>query len=172
MKALKTVLEPVKRFTASYIDEVAVYTNSWSMHLKMLTKFLQVIKQSGITFNLKKCQFALPEIKFIGHIIGSGRHCLDPSKASVIHEMKRPITKKDLRKTLGFLAHFHAYIPNYAAVSKVLTDLTCKSVSNKIPWNDIHQQAFEKLKQLLYEAVNNPLYIVDFNLPFNVSVDE
>ena len=104
VKALQKVLEPVKRFTASYIDEVAVYTNSWATHMKVLDKFLQVIRQSGITFNFKKCQFALPEIKFVGHIIGSGRHCLDPSKASVVHDMKRPITK--IYEKVGFLAHF------------------------------------------------------------------
>jgi hypothetical protein len=104
-----------------------VYTNSWATHIKVLDKFLQTIQQSGITFNLKKCQFALLEIKFVGRIIGSGRHCLDPSKASVVHETKRPITKKDLRKTSGFLAHFQAYNCQYAAVSKCLTDLTCKT---------------------------------------------
>jgi len=85
--------------------------------------------------------------------------------------MKRPINKKDLRKTLGFLAHFQAYIPQYATVSKCLTDLTCKHIPNKLPWTQSHQQAFEKLKILLYEAVNNPLYIIDFSHPFNVSVD-
>jgi hypothetical protein len=53
VKALKQILEPVKRCTASYIDEVAVYTNTWATHMKMLDKFLQVIRQSGITFNFK-----------------------------------------------------------------------------------------------------------------------
>ena len=77
---------------------MAVYANTWATHMKMLDEYLQVIRQSGITFNLKKCQFALPEIKFVGHIIGSGRHCMDAAKASGVHEMKRPITKKDLRK--------------------------------------------------------------------------
>jgi hypothetical protein len=96
---------------------------------------------------------------------------MDAAKASVVHEMKRPITKKDLRKTLGFLAHFQAYIPQYAAVAKCLTDLTCKHISNKLPWTEIHQSAFDKLKLLLCEAVNNPLYIIDFNSSFNVSVD-
>jgi len=85
--------------------------------------------------------------------------------------MQRPITKKDLRKTLGFLAHFQAYIPQYAKVAKCLTDLTCKAVPNKLPWRDEHQQAFDTLKRLLCEAVTNPLYIVDFNSAFNLSVD-
>jgi len=85
--------------------------------------------------------------------------------------MKRPINKKDLRKVLDFLAHFQAYIPQYAAVSKCLADLTCKHIPNKLPWTEIHQQAFDKLKVLLFESVNNPLYIIDVNSAFNVSVD-
>jgi hypothetical protein len=113
----------------------------------------------------------LPEVKFVGHIVGSERHCIDPNKASVIHEMRRPTTKKDLRKCLGFFGHFQNYIPNYAGVAKHLTDLTRKEFPYKLPWSDNHQQAFDILKQLLHEAVVNPLFVVNFNSPFNLSVD-
>ena len=53
--------------------------------MKMLDKFLQVIRQFNITFNSEKCQFAQPEIKFFERIIGSGRHCMDAANASVVH---------------------------------------------------------------------------------------
>jgi hypothetical protein len=52
-----------------------------------------------------------------------------------------------------------------------LTDSTRKEFPNKLPWFDNHQQAFDTLKQLLRDAVVNPLLVVDFNSPFNLSVD-
>jgi len=168
---LKRVLETVKESTASYIDDICVYNNTWNDHIKMLDKFFNVMRHSGFTFNLKKCYFARAQIKFVGHIVGSGRHCIDSSKISVIDQMLRPTTKKELRKALGFLAHFQAYIPQYAKVAKCLSDLTRKPIPHKLPWTDGHQKAFDTLKRLLCEAVTNPLYIVDFKSAFNLSVD-
>jgi hypothetical protein len=39
-----------------------------------LRAFLTEIRKSGLTLNLKKCSFAKPEVKFLGHVVGSGRH--------------------------------------------------------------------------------------------------
>jgi len=37
-----------------------------------LRKFLETIKQSGLTHNLKKCKWAQSQVLFWGKIIGSG----------------------------------------------------------------------------------------------------
>ena len=41
--------------------------------------------------NLSK--FAKGSIKYVGHILGSGRHCLDPSKVEAVSELERPVTR-------------------------------------------------------------------------------
>jgi hypothetical protein len=52
-----------------------------------------------------------------------------------------------------------------------LTDLTGKHVPFKIPWEEIHQQAFDQLKIALCEAATKRLYIIDHSKPYHLSVD-
>jgi len=72
---------------------------------------------------------------------------------------------------LGFFSYFREHIPNFSEIAKPLTDLTAKHVAAKIPWGSLQQQAFEKLKCLLCRTTMEPLYIVDFDKPFDLYVD-
>jgi len=56
-----------------------------------------------MTLNLAKCNFAKPELTgfSVGCVIGSGRHAPDSEKVSVVANMKRPTTKKEVRQMLG-----------------------------------------------------------------------
>ena len=62
-----------------------------------------------MTLNLAKCDFAKPELTFVGCVIGSVRHGPDPEKVSVVSSMKRPTTKKEVRQMLGFFSYFRTY---------------------------------------------------------------
>jgi hypothetical protein len=170
-QCLKKVLEPIRHFTASYIDDATVYSDGWAAHIKHLDKFLSEIQKSGFTFNFRKCSFAQPEVKFVGRIVGSGTHRPDPAKVATVKNLKRPETQKEVRQMLGFFAHFATYIPSYAHISKCLTDLTSKRKTNRINWSSEHEQAFVTLKQLLCDACDKPLHVIDFELPFNISTD-
>jgi len=124
-----------------------------------------------LTLNLKKCSFAQHEVKFVGHIIGSGQRRADPDKLSTVNEMKPPENKKQVRQILGFFSFFRDYIPNFAAIAKPLTDLTRKRVPNCIPWGEDHERAFQTLKSQLCEATTKGLKVVDFKRPFTLHVD-
>jgi hypothetical protein len=53
-KALRQVLQPVKDFTASYIDDTAVYSDTWRLHLKHLENFLTAMECSDFTIIITK----------------------------------------------------------------------------------------------------------------------
>ena len=65
---------------------------------------------TGITLNLKKCKWAKNQVRFCGQILESGKRLADPEKVKVIHEMKTPQTKTELRQILGFLSYFREHI--------------------------------------------------------------
>nr|XP_042908232.1 uncharacterized mitochondrial protein AtMg00860-like [Parasteatoda tepidariorum] len=99
--------------------------------------------------NVKKCVFAKTQIKYLGHIIGDGRHEPDPEKLRAIEIIETPKTKN--------------YIQNYAEIAKPLTDLTKKKVPELIPWTDVEELSFQKLKKKLIEAPS--LYTPDPKKP-------
>jgi len=71
-----------------------------------LRAFLTEMRKSCLTLNVKKCSFAKPEVKFIGQVIGSGQHRPDEQKLATITDISRHITKRDVRRVLGFFSYF------------------------------------------------------------------
>jgi RNase H-like domain found in reverse transcriptase len=150
---------------------MVAYSNGWKRHLQHLANYLSVIKNSGMKLKLKKCQLAQYEVKLFGHIVGFGTKRADHDKVAAFHDLKIQETKRQVRQVIRLLSHYRAYIPNFAEIAKPLTDLTAKQVPDHIVWAGLHQQAFDRLKQLLCEAANVPLDVTDISKPFSVAVD-
>jgi len=85
--------------------------------------------------------------------------------------MQKPQTKTELRRVLNFFSFFREHIPDFARIAKPLTDLTSKEVSNKLPWNAVHDVAFNSLKRELCQATKRSLQIVDFGKAFDLFLD-
>ncbi|GFV32884.1 retrovirus-related Pol polyprotein from transposon 17.6 [Trichonephila clavipes] len=82
-------------------------------------------QQLNFTVNLKKCAFGKAQIKYLGHIIVSGKHEPDPEKTAVINNLPKPKTK-ELRSVLGLCNYYREYIPKYSELVYPLTELTKK----------------------------------------------
>jgi len=80
VRVLQQVLEPIKEFADSYVDDISVFLGLWPSHLAQTEKFLHVINDLRIVLNLKKTSLAQSQVKFLGHIIGSGQRKADQDK--------------------------------------------------------------------------------------------
>jgi hypothetical protein len=169
IRGMTQVLQPVRDFTEPFVDDMAVVSEDWETHLSHLDKYVQIIEDTGLTLNLKKCNFAQSKIKFVGHIVGSGCIEPDPSKIATIKDIQPPTTKKDVRRIMGFFSYFRSFIPALAETTRIITDLTRNDVPSKVPWESKHQQALDKLKEDLSKATQ--LHTIDFSKDFGLSVD-
>ena len=105
----------------------------------------------------------------MGHIIGEGRLKPTLQKTCSIIDALPPTTKKQVRSFLGLSGYYRRYIPDYATIASPLTDLVKKNAPNKVYWENIHQQAFDKLKEAL---TNEPiLKLPDVNKTFILRTD-
>ena len=152
VRMVQAILRPIKEFSSSYIDDLAVHSNSWKGHLQNLEQFLKVIRDAGLTLNLVKCEFAKGEVKYVGQYIGSGKRRPDPGKLAAIQSMIPPTTKKQLRSVLGLFGYYRPYLKGFAELAKPLTDLTAKSGPATLAWGEEEQKAFDSLKALLTEV--------------------
>jgi phospholipid-translocating ATPase len=146
-RVVQEVLKPIKEFTISYVDDMAVGSQSWSEHKDHLNKFFTVMKKSGLTVNLRKTEFAKSQVKFIGHMLGSGSKTPDPGRLGAIKQIARPQSRKQIKSVLGMLGSHRDFIYGYAKLAKPLTDLTSSKVS--FSWTDREQIAFDTLKDRL-----------------------
>ena len=168
-RIMNKILEPHGRYAVAYIDDIAVYSDTWEDHLKHIAAVLHSFREAGITFRLDKCKFAHSELKFLGHKIGNGTVQLNELKVESIMNIERPFTKKALRSYLGLMNYYRAHIPDYAKIASCLTDLTKLRQPATLQWTTIHQNAFEQLKIELCKRTI--LHVPDFSAPFIIQAD-
>ena len=65
---------------------------------KLCVKFWNDVGKVNLKLNLKKCRFEQAELKYLGHIIGSGTIKPDPDKVRAIKEIPTPTSAEDLRR--------------------------------------------------------------------------
>jgi len=169
VRMVQEILRPIREFSSSYIDDMAVHSDAWKPHLQHVRRFLQTIKESGLTLNLHKCEFAKAEVKFVGQYIGSGKRRPDPEKLVAIHKLCRPITRKQLRSVLGLFGYYRPYLEGFAELAKPLTDLTSKKGPVTLPWSEREQTAFDAIKTKLCEITE--LAIPKIGQPFSLYTD-
>ncbi|GFS84133.1 retrovirus-related Pol polyprotein from transposon 17.6 [Trichonephila clavipes] len=150
-REMNKALSCYREFSRAYIDDIAIFSKNWEEHLHLDT-ILTKLSELNFTVNLKKCAFRKAQIKYLGHIIGSGKHEPDPEKTAVINNLPVPKTKKELRSVLGLCNYYREYIPKYSELVYPLTELTKKRVPDSIPWTEKHDSSFHLLKKALVEA--------------------
>ena len=78
----------------------------------------------NIKLNKDKCQLHVPEISFLGHVVGKDGLKPDPAKVDAILKMGKPTDKEAmqcLRGTVNFLSRF---VPKLTEVIQPITQLT------------------------------------------------
>ena len=151
VRVVRTVLQPIQTSSSSYADDMAVGSCGWLKHLVHVRQLLLIMRDAGITLNLAKCEFAKPQVKFVGRIVGSGTHQPDPEKVKELVLVEPPATKKQLRHILRALGYYREYVPRYTEIAKPLTDLTRDCVPCKLEtlWTEECQNALNSLCQQL-----------------------
>jgi hypothetical protein len=148
-------------------DDIVISGKTRDEHDKNLKAVTDRAQETGVRFNPDKCQIARTELSFFGHTISATGLKPDPRKIEAIRNMDPSTSLPDLQTFLGMVQYLGRYIPNLASVSAVLWDLT-KSV-NEFQWNPEHQQAANKVKELI--ASPGSLQYFDGSKTVTIQVD-
>ena len=148
-RMIDELLDGLGQSASAYIDDVIVFSSSWSEHLTHLEEVLRRIQFAGLTVKERKCQFAMQECEYLGHSVGSGKVCPVELKVQAIRSFEVPKTKTQVRSFLGLTGYYRKFIPQYASLAVPLTDLTRKTQPNRVTWTPACAVAFAKLKDAL-----------------------
>ena len=154
-------------FVKIYIDDVIIFSKNINEHVGHLRQVFEILKSAKLTLNRKKCEFAKPQIEYLGFVISNGTIRPSPEKTSCVEKYPVPKTRKDLRSFLGLVNSYRNLIEKYADITADLYDLL-KS-NNRFVWRSCHQNVFDNLKRLM---VAEPIVrIPDLNREFIVRTD-
>nr|GEZ16749.1 hypothetical protein [Tanacetum cinerariifolium] len=97
-----------------------------------------------------KCEFWIPKVQFLGHVIDSRGIHMDPAKIESIKDLASPKTPTKIRQILGLAGYYRRFIEGFSKVAKPMTKLTQKKIM--FDWGDKQEAAFQLLKQKLCSA--------------------
>ena len=82
--------EYLDHFVIMFIDDILIYSKSQEEHEEHLRIVLQILRERKLYAKLKKCEFWLYQVVFLGHVISKDGITMDPSMIEAVVDWDRP----------------------------------------------------------------------------------
>ncbi|GJS06485.1 putative reverse transcriptase domain-containing protein [Tanacetum coccineum] len=119
-------------------------------HEEHLKAILELLKKEELYAKFSKCEFWIPTVQFLGHVIDCQGIHVDPAKIESIKDWVSPKTPTEIRQFLGLTGYYRRFIEGFSKIAKLMTKLTLKKVA--FEWGDNQEAAFQTLKNKLCSA--------------------
>ncbi|GJR16525.1 putative reverse transcriptase domain-containing protein [Tanacetum coccineum] len=151
MDLMNRVCKPyLDKFVIVFIDDILIYSKSKQEHEEHLKLILELLKKEQLYAKFSKCEFWIPRVQFLGHVIDSQGIHVDPAKIESIKDWASPKTATEIRQFLGLAGYYRRFIEGFSKIAKPMTKLTQKKV--KFDWGDKAETSFQLIKQKLCSA--------------------
>ncbi|GJU14971.1 putative reverse transcriptase domain-containing protein [Tanacetum coccineum] len=151
MDLMNRVCKPyLDKFVIVFIDDILIYSKNKQEHEEHLKLILELLKKEELYAKFSKCEFWIPKVQFLGHVIDSEGIHVDPAKIESIKDWASPKSPTEIRQFLGLAGYYRRFIEGFSKIAKPMTKLTQKKV--KFVWGDKQEAAFQLLKQKLCSA--------------------
>ncbi|GKB53035.1 putative reverse transcriptase domain-containing protein, partial [Tanacetum coccineum] len=149
MDLMNRVCKPyLDKFVIIFIDDILIYSKNKQEHKEHLKLILELLKKEELYAKFSKCEFWIPKVQFLGHVIDSQGIHMDPAKIESIKDWASPKSPTEIRQFLGLVGYYQRFIEGFSKIAKPMTKLTQNKV--KFEWGDKQETAFQLLKQKLY----------------------
>ena len=191
-RAMENCLEGIRDdFCVPYLDDILIYSASFSEHVNHVRQVLQRLRSHGIKLKPCKCELFKHRVKYLGRIVTSDGYSMDPDyvKPMTVFREKLPQNVGELRRLMGMLGYFRRFIQDYSKIARPIFDMlekpkekkeqNCKirnnSKNSQLPssaavvWNKVQKEALDKL---ITATTTMPiLSYPDFDKPFILHTD-
>ncbi|GKD65879.1 putative reverse transcriptase domain-containing protein [Tanacetum coccineum] len=151
MDLMNRVCKPfLDKFVIVFIDDILNYSKKKKEHEEHLKAVLELLKKEKLYAKFSKCDFWIPKVQFLGHMIDSQGIHVDLAKIESIKDWESPKIPAEIHQFLGLAGYYQRFIEEFSKIAKSMAKLTQKGV--KFHWGDKQEVAFQLLKQKLYSA--------------------
>ena len=155
---------------ASFMDDICTATKTFSQHLTAIDHVFTSLARSGLRLTVHKCEFGLPEIKYLGWTMSRAGQSVQKDKVEQqLAKLKLPRTKKQIMSMTGFMNFYRSFIPRLAEKLYPFYALLLKETAITIKQD--HKDNFELLKQDLRLAMDRTLRLPVADKQFVIMAD-
>lgn len=158
----------INKICLVYMDDIIILGTSLQEHTENIKIIFNVLREHNLKVQLDKSEFFKKEVAYLGHVVSEKGVKPNPNKINAVKNYPIPKTQKEIKTYLGLLGYYRKFIPNFAKLTKPLTN--CLKKNNKIDINnEDYRESFEQSKNLL---INSPiLQYPDFSKQFVLTTD-
>nr|GEW55773.1 reverse transcriptase domain-containing protein [Tanacetum cinerariifolium] len=155
MDPMNRVCKPyLDKFVIVFIDDI-IYSKTKKEHEEHLKLILELLKMEELYAKFSKCEFCIPKVQFIGHVIDSKGIHVDHAKIESINDWASPKSPTEIRKFLGagnFIVYCDASHKRLGVVSmqnekQILEAQTEARKSKNLNAKDVGGMLIENLKE-------------------------
>nr|GEU99115.1 putative reverse transcriptase domain-containing protein [Tanacetum cinerariifolium] len=151
MDLINHVCKPyIDKFMIVFIDDILIYSKNKEEHEEHLKLILKLLKKEELYAKFSKCEFWIPKVQFLGHVIDSQGIHVDPAKIEYIKDWASHKTPTEICQFLGLAGYYQMFIEGFLKITRTMTKLTQKKI--KFDWGDKQEEGFQLLKQKLCSA--------------------
>ncbi|GJV72947.1 putative reverse transcriptase domain-containing protein [Tanacetum coccineum] len=133
MDLMNRVCKPfLDKFVIVFIDDILIYSKNKKEHEEHLKAILELLKKEELYAKFSKCEFWLPKVQFLGHVIDSQGIHVDPAKIESIKDWASPKTPTEIRQFLGLNGYYRRFIKGFSKIANPRTSLLREASEAKI----------------------------------------
>nr|GEV53431.1 putative reverse transcriptase domain-containing protein [Tanacetum cinerariifolium] len=118
MDLMNRVCKPyLVKFVIVFIDDILVYSKSKQEHEENLKLILELLKKEQLYAKFSKCEFWIPKVQFLGHVIDSQGIYVDPAKIESIKDWASPKTTTEICQFLGLVSYYKRFIEGFSKIA-------------------------------------------------------
>ena len=100
------LIEYLDNFCIAYLDDILIYSESMSEHIRHVRKVLERLRQAGLQVDIKKSEFHVTRTKYLGYILTDRGLEVDPDKVEALRKWVRPTTVTGVKSFLSFIGFY------------------------------------------------------------------
>ena len=109
-----------------FIQDILVYSKNQENHDTHLRVVLETLRKERLYVKLRKCEFWLREVSFLGHIVSEEGIQVNPKKVEVIIKWKPPKNVMQVRSFLGLACYYRRFVKGFSMTMAPTTRLLKK----------------------------------------------
>lgn len=158
----------INKICLVYLDDVIILGTSLQEHCENIRKVFQKLLEYNLKIQLDKSEFMRKEVAYLGHVVTQDGIKPNPDKIAAVKNFPIPKTPKEIKQFLGLLGYYRKFVPNFAKLTKPLTN--CLKKGNVVDFErQDYIKSFDECKNLL---INSPiLQYPNFDQEFTLTTD-
>ncbi|GJR52630.1 putative reverse transcriptase domain-containing protein [Tanacetum coccineum] len=134
MDLMNRVCKPyLDKFVIVFIDDILIYSKNKQEHAEHLKLILELLKKEQLYAKFSKCEFWIPKVQFLGHVIDSQGIHVDPAKIESVKDWASPKSAMEIRQFLGLAGYYRRFIDKAEAAFQLIKQKLCSAPILALP---------------------------------------